>query len=63
VWGACADMHAHPLRYGAQSLIALYVVQNGGGQGLENRGEVAGYGVGMCDSRRMSRVWSGKALL
>ena len=23
VWGACADIHAHPLRYDAQSLVAL----------------------------------------
>jgi hypothetical protein len=38
-------------------------VQNSRGKRLEKRGEVAGYGGGMCGSRRISSVWSGRALL
>jgi hypothetical protein len=47
VWGACADIHAHPLRYDAQSLVACPVVQNGG------------RGVGARKQGRGGQIWGG----
>jgi hypothetical protein len=57
VWGAGVDVHAHPLRSDAQSLVALqYKTAEGRLEKRGDAGEVAGYGGEICCSRRILGV-------